>query len=85
MMSAHGEIVFLKELHRAELGRCYRVTGFVSFINAEKRHCQIVHQGFSLMIDCKLVDFSSLRIDSLCQVIGVLCPISEVSIFTALQ
>jgi hypothetical protein len=58
------------------IGKCFRVTGFVNFINAGQRHCQIVHGNHSLVIDMTVVDFGLIRIDSLCQFIGEMMPSS---------
>eukprot|EP01038_Epipyxis_sp_PR26KG_P014353 gene14353-19250_t len=73
-----GDVVMLNEV-RFDSGYI-RVTGQVDYIDAIARFCVISHRGRSeqLLVDLSKVDFSELRIDSMCQFIGDVKPTAEI-------
>lgn len=81
-MNTSFEVVFLSELngrdgrvHREDVLRRYRsvrVTGFLNFLQASSRYCQISHNGSSLFVDLRIADMTGLKIDHLYQFAGEL-------------
>ena len=47
-----------------------RVTGFVEYVDATKRLCQISHEGCTLFVDLGVVDMNGLTVGALFQFIG---------------
>ena len=84
----HAEIVILRELHEESVIRVngvfqkeyIRVTGEVTFVDTEKRYCQLKHGIHDLMIDLSVIDFKvdGFQIGCLCQFLGDLNVIDKV-------
>lgn len=73
-----GEIISLQDLQMRLLGQpvvgnpSFRVTGFVVFVNAPRRFCQIQHGDAFLIVDLDVVSMSELHPEALVQFIGEL-------------
>jgi hypothetical protein len=57
------------------IGQYVRVTGYVRFINAKARWCQIEDEGSFLVVDLTLADMIGLAEGRLFQFIGEITPI----------
>lgn len=67
-----GEVYLLNELAQIQSPwrKCVRVGGFVEGVDLQKKQCMLHHRGHRIRIDLSLVDLTTTKPDSQCQVIG---------------